>query len=133
MSGFGKYNVHPAAAEFPLLDDERMAELIASIKARGGIIHPIVLTADGKTIVEGRNRYLACIKAGIEPRFKTLPKSMTEADIVSYIADANLQRRDLAAGQRGQISLALNGHRQKALATEAKERQRKGVANIAAR
>jgi protein gp37/ParB-like chromosome segregation protein Spo0J len=125
MSDFGKYNVHPAAAEFPLLDDERMAELVASVRERG-IIHPIMLTADGKTIVEGRNRYLACIKAGVEPRFKTLPSTMTEADIIQYIADANLQRRDLEAGQRAVIFLALNEQKEKALADEAKERQREG-------
>lgn len=121
---FGKYLVHPAADEFPLLDDERMNELVESVRSRGGLINPIVLLPDGKTIVEGRNRYLACIKAGIEPKFKTLSLSTTETEIINFISDCNLQRRDLLAGQRAVIILKLERRKAELLAAEAKQRQR---------
>jgi protein gp37/ParB-like chromosome segregation protein Spo0J len=127
MTSFAPYKVHPAAAELPLLSDERQAELVASIKQRG-LRDPIVLAPDGKQIVDGRNRYLACKLADVNPIFRTLPKATTELEIVEYVQDHGLQRRDLEAGQRTVIHLALNERRENLLTAEAKERARQGNA-----
>ena len=123
MPDFGKLKVHPAADEFPLMDDERRAELAASIKTAKRLIRPVVLTADGTTIIDGRNRYLACQDAGIKPRFERFSKGATELEIVQFIQAENLARRDLNPGQRVMIYLAISGRIEKLMAA-AKEQQR---------
>lgn len=83
-----------------------------------------MLAPDGNTIVEGRNRFIACGKAGVDPTFRTLAKSYDDVNIIDFIRDANLQRRDLSVGQRAAIMLSLNERKEKALADAAKEKQR---------
>jgi ParB-like chromosome segregation protein Spo0J len=58
---------HEYANLFPLMSDAVTADLVASIKEIG-LEHPIV-TLDGK-ILDGRNRYAACLVAGVTPAFK---------------------------------------------------------------
>lgn len=55
---------HPAADAWPMMDDERFGELLADIQANGQR-EPITL-CDGM-ILDGRNRYRACVELGIEP------------------------------------------------------------------
>ncbi len=57
------------AALFPTLSAEELEELAADIKERG-LIHPIVLDAEGR-VLDGRNRLAACEIAEVEPRFTT--------------------------------------------------------------
>jgi hypothetical protein len=85
---------HPAASEFPLLDQDRIHELAEDIKANGQC-EPI-RTHDGK-IIDGRNRYMACREAGVEPRFQPLP---TDLNPFAYVWSLNGQRRDLTQDQR---------------------------------
>jgi len=85
---------HPAATEFPLLDDDRMDELAADIKAHGQ--RETIRTFRGQ-IVDGRNRYLACRKLGIEPTIEQLPDDI---DPFAYVWSLNGQRRDLTQDQR---------------------------------
>ena len=64
----GRLQFHPAAGIFELLDQDgaEFKELVTSIKERGLRV-PVVLHPDG-SILDGRNRYLACLAAAIEPR-----------------------------------------------------------------
>ena len=55
---------HPAADAWPMMDDERFGELLADIQANGQR-EPITL-CDGM-ILDGRNRYRACVELDIEP------------------------------------------------------------------
>ena len=55
---------HPAAGAWPMMDDGRYAELRADIEANGQR-EPITL-CDGM-ILDGRNRYRACVDLDIEP------------------------------------------------------------------
>ena len=111
---FGNLKIHPAAEDFPLLNAEGHAALVADIRENGQH-YPILVTVDGKMIVEGRNRYLACVEAGTKPKFKRLPK-MSELQIVKFIWSANGQRRDLEPSQRAMIFL-FNQERQLLLLT----------------
>jgi hypothetical protein len=120
MPDFGKLKVHPAAARFPLLDENRLQEMADRIAQRG-LQQPIVLTADGQTLVDGRNRYLACQIAGVKPTFSKLPERFTDLEIIEYIETANLERRDLNPGQRAMIVLEFAPE----LEAAAKDRQRK--------
>jgi hypothetical protein len=60
---------HPTADLFPLLDDVELAQLARDIH-QNGLRDPIVLHPDG-SILDGRNRYHACLKAKVKPEFKT--------------------------------------------------------------
>jgi ParB-like chromosome segregation protein Spo0J len=60
-----KRPVHPVADLFPMMTDEKLADLAADIKANG--LHcPIVVDKEG-VLIDGRNRAKACEIVGIEP------------------------------------------------------------------
>ena len=88
------YEFHPAADEFPMMDKERLDELIKDISINGQR-EPICLY-QGK-ILDGRNRMLACQALGIAPKTRTLPEDI---DPWSYVWSLNGERRDLTAAQR---------------------------------
>jgi hypothetical protein len=64
------YQIHPFIACFPAFKVDEWADLVNSI-ARFGLIQPIMLSADGTTILDGRFRYLALKWNGIDPRTAT--------------------------------------------------------------
>lgn len=104
VSEFGRYRVHPLADAFPLMQAEEFDALVADVDERG-LAHPIVLAPDGRTIVDGRNRYRACVKAGRDPVFVTLGPQYTDEAIVSKIVSENLRRRHLDPGQRAMLGV----------------------------
>ena len=59
-----KLAFHPLADVLPLIEGSEFAELVVSIK-QNGLRDPITML--GEMILDGRNRYLACLEAGIEP------------------------------------------------------------------
>ena len=92
---FTRIKVHPAAADFPMLDESELGDLANDI-ATNGLIIPIVLDATGKILIDGRNRLRACEIAGVEPRFQRLDGE----DLDAYVVSANIKRRNLTAQQR---------------------------------
>jgi protein gp37 len=118
----GIYEVHPAAAIFPTLPDDELKQLADDIQ-RNGLQEPVVLTADRKVLVDGRNRYLACDMLNIEPVYDTLPEYYGETEILAYIVSANIRRRHLTAGQRDMAAADLEPF----YAAAAKERQLAGL------
>ena len=93
---------HPAADAFPMMDDPHYGELRDDIE-RNGQIDPITVQ-DGK-ILDGRNRYKACIELGIEPSTRE-----HDGDPWAYVWSLNGQRRDLVAEQRYLIWKECNEH-----------------------
>jgi ParB-like chromosome segregation protein Spo0J len=113
--------VHPAAAVFPMLSDDELADLAADIKANG-LLHPIVLDRD-EQIVDGRNRYAACMLANVEPEFVVLDHGV---DVVAYVLSANIARRHLKPGQAAMLTVRLS------LKTQS-ERQVASIAGVSQR
>lgn len=94
---------HPLALLFPMMGGEELGELAEDIKANG-LREPIVImpAPDGR-ILDGRHRYLACARAGIEPHFRTF----TGDDPAAYVISANLRRRHLKESQRAMVAAKL--------------------------
>ncbi|NDC95034.1 hypothetical protein EB077_07005 [bacterium] len=86
---------HPAADAFPMMDAARLEELKADI-AMNGQREPITL-CDGM-ILDGRNRYRACIELGVEPATREYI-----GDPWAFAWSLNGARRDLEATVRALI------------------------------
>ena len=83
---------HKASCMFPLTKGAEFAALVDDIKARG-LVHPIVLYEN--RILDGRDRYRACRRAGVAPRYETFNGD----DPVAYVISANILRRHLTRAQ----------------------------------
>lgn len=83
---------HPAANAFPMMTDERFAELKDDI-ASNGLLEPVTL-CDGK-ILDGRNRAKACEELGIPIKTRDFG-----GDPWSFVWSLNGARRDLVDEQR---------------------------------
>ena len=107
---------HPVAGLFPLLRGEAFRELVADIKKRG-LLEPILVDAEGR-ILDGRNRYRACLEARVEPRFVDW---QGEGSPVELALSRNLRRRHLDESQRALVGARLATH------LEAEALKRKGL------
>lgn len=103
----GFYEVHWFLRFFPWVTEPEFAAIVDSIK-RLGLLSPITLTHDRKTLVDGRIRYLACQEAGVEPRFKVLGPHYTEPMLMDYIVDLNLMRQHLTPDQKAMAQAQLD-------------------------
>lgn len=103
MTKLGPYEVHPFADAFPLIEGDEFAELVADIK-KNGLRDPVVLTKNN-VLVDGRNRYRACLEAGVDVVHETLGSRYTEPMILDLIVSRNLKRRDLNTGQKAMLAL----------------------------
>ena len=102
-----KLQPHPIAEIFPQMDDDQFAALKADIEANGlelpGLLH------EGK-ILDGRNRYRACLELGIEMRWQdTSGWELTSEDSkpfapIQYVLSHNLHRRHLTPSQRAMVA-----------------------------
>jgi hypothetical protein len=89
---------HPLSDVFPLMEGEDFDALVADIKACG-LREPIVLL-DGK-ILDGRNRYRACLAAEAEPRFeKHFSAHHCAAEALAFVISKNIHRRHLTTEQK---------------------------------
>lgn len=88
--------LHPLCTLFPRLTGAEFEALQADIIANGQR-EPI--TVHEGLVLDGGNRYRACIEAGVEP----LLQEFTGTDPVSFVLSANLHRRHLTPGQQATI------------------------------
>lgn len=94
---------HKFADFFPMLSDDDMNILSDDISKRG-LQEPIVIFGDD--ILDGRNRYLACKKAGIRPILKKF--TGTEEEALHFVISKNLHRRHLTTSQRSMIAASIS-------------------------
>jgi hypothetical protein len=91
---------HPVCEAFPQMDEEALGELTADIRAHG-LRESIWRHRDG-SIVDGRNRYLACTRAGIAPKFRTFEGP--DSNLPAFVVSLNIQRRHLSSSQRAMVA-----------------------------
>ena len=87
---------HPLADLFPMMTDGELDELGEDM-LKHGQREPIWLY-EGK-ILDGRNRYRACLMKGIQPR----ATETRVADPLAFVISLNLKRRHLDASQRAMV------------------------------
>ena len=89
---------HPLADIFPPMEDAEFDALVADIKANG-LYQAIIL--HGGMLLDGRNRYRACLAAGVEPT--TVNGDEWIDDPATYVISANIHRRHLTAEQKREL------------------------------
>ena len=97
LSDLHTFKDHP----FRVLDDEKMEEMVESIKERGvlmpGIVRPRI--GGGYEIIAGHRRKRACELAGLE----TMPvviRNYTDEEAVVAMVDTNLQREEILPSEK---------------------------------
>src|SRR5437867_1808404 len=112
-----RLEVHPAADIFPLLEGAEFEALVEDIRSNG-LQNPIQLDAEGRMILDGRNRLGACRKAGVEPLFE---RWRGKGAALEAVISLNVHRRHMNESQRALVA----GRLKEQLAVEAA--QRRGV------
>lgn len=92
-----KYESHEIADCWPMIEPDKFGELCDDI-AENGLLNSIVLY-EGK-ILDGRNRYKACVEAGVEPTFTEYEGD----DPTGHAISLNNMRRDLNPSQRAMVA-----------------------------
>ena len=86
---------------FRVVDDEKMEELVESIKANG-ILTPVLVRPDDEgtyEMISGHRRLHAAKKAGLL-KIPAIVKEMTNDDAVIAMVDANVQREEILPSER---------------------------------
>jgi ParB-like chromosome segregation protein Spo0J len=91
-----KYELHPACAAWPQMSETELQELADDIKANG-LHEPVTFTPKGE-LLEGRNRVLACERAGVE--LKTV---IHNGDAWLFSISKNARRRHMATDQLAMV------------------------------
>lgn len=113
----GRFIVHEAASWFPMMADVDSAqwEAFKADIGTNGIKNRIRLSADGTTLIDGRNRYLAYLEVhghpppddtGPDCLYARIPADWTEEQIADWIISQNIYRRNLSADQRACIAVS---------------------------
>jgi ParB-like chromosome segregation protein Spo0J len=89
---------HPIANLFPLMQGQEFDALVLDIKTNG--LREAITLLDDK-ILDGRNRYRACVAAGVEPIFRQYDGNGSP---LAFVISLNLHRRHLDESQRGMVA-----------------------------
>lgn len=92
---------HPLADIWPLIEGPEFEDFVADVEAHG-LREPIWIIhgADGPLVLDGRNRYRACERLGIEPKTRTYEGD----DPLAFVLSMNEQRRHESESQRALVA-----------------------------
>jgi ParB-like chromosome segregation protein Spo0J len=106
-----EYDTHPYADLFPVLEGDALTDLADDINANGQRLPIVLVEREGTDVIlDGRSRFLACGKAGVNPEFvnfEDMYESGGEDQLLAFVTSANLHRRHLDASQRAMIAARL--------------------------
>lgn len=86
---------------FKVKDDERMDELVESIKGNG-VLSPILLREDnngGYELISGHRRKRACELAGLE-KIPAIIKELSDDEAIVFMVDSNIQRDEILPSEK---------------------------------
>ena len=86
---------------FKVLDDEKMADLVESVKVNG-VLTPVLLRSDGEDgyeMISGHRRMHAAAIAGLET-IPAIVRELSDDDAVIAMVDANIQREELLPSEK---------------------------------
>ena len=89
-----KLEFHSVANIMPMMSNNEYEALKLDVKANG-LREPIVIYQN--KIIDGRNRYNACLDTGIKPIFKEYKGE--EKDLIDFVISLNINRRHLTQSQ----------------------------------
>ena len=105
-----KLPFHPLANLFPLMEGAAFDDLTGDIRSNGQ--REDIVTLDGM-ILDGRNRYRACLAAGVAPQFRDFASDRGDGDDpLAFVISKNLKRRNLNESQRALVAARLATMRQ---------------------
>ena len=88
---------HPLSMIFPLLEGKELDAVATSIKING--LQNSITTFEN-AILDGRNRFRACEKVGVTPKYEPF----TGSNPLAFVIDQNLHRRHLDESQRAMVA-----------------------------
>ena len=91
---------HVLANMMPMMPMPALKAMASDILAKG-LLAPIVMLAG--MILDGRNRSVACILTGVEPRYIEFESLGVAVSPVEWVISQNIQRRHLTTGQLAMI------------------------------
>ena len=97
ISRIHAFKDHP----FKVLDDEKMADLVESVKTYG-VLTPVLLRSDrenGYEMISGHRRMHAAVRAGLET-IPAIVRDLSDDDAVIAMVDANIQREELLPSEK---------------------------------
>ena len=97
ISRIHAFKDHP----FKVLDDEKMADLVESVKTYG-VLTPVLLRSDGEKgyeMISGHRRMHAAVIAGLAT-IPAIVRELSDDDAVIAMVDANIQREELLPSEK---------------------------------
>ena len=100
--------LHPYCSMFPQASESEIETLAEDIRRNG--LHEEIVRHQGQ-ILDGRNRELACKKAGVEPKYVEYAGDASDDGLFQFVISKNARRRHLRDSQKALIAARLSMER----------------------